>query len=75
MFDNLRDQAQSSPFYEEEAKFQPAAGTAEAAARPSSARFLGLTAPQRLILSVMLMVAVCVLGTMAMLITGRFVIY
>ena len=75
MFDNLRDESKSSPFYEEEAKFQQAAGTPAAASVRGSRSFLGMTAPQRFILSVMVMVTVCVMGAMALLITGRFVIY
>jgi hypothetical protein len=72
MFDNLREQANASPFYEEEAQFQEAAGTGNAPPpRASASRFLGMTAPQRFILSVLLMLTVCVLGAMCLLITGK----
>lgn len=72
MFDNLREDAASSPMYEEEAKFQSAAGTfpAEPAGSRSS-RFLGMTAMQRFVIAFMLMIAVCVIGVMALLVLGK----
>ncbi len=73
MFDNLREQANSTPFYgEEEAQFQPAASAVSAPKRPADPRFLGMTAPQRFFIAVMLMLVVCLLGTMFLLITGKF---
>jgi len=75
MFDNLREDAASSPMYEEQAKFQSAAGTTSAAgqrARPS--RFLGMTAVQRFVIAFMLMIAVCVIGVMALLVLGKIAI-
>jgi hypothetical protein len=74
MFDNLREQANSSPFYEEEAQFQAAAGTTGAAPprRSSGGRILGMTGPQRFFIAVMLMLVVCILGTMVLLVTGKF---
>ena len=74
MFDNLREQANSSPFYEDEAQFQPAAVTPAAAPSRSSGRFLGMTASQRFALAVMLMLTVCILGSMALLMMGKFVL-
>jgi hypothetical protein len=69
MFDNLREEA-SKPFYEEEAKFQPALGTtSEEPASPS--RFLGMSSMQRFVIAVMLMLAVCVIGSMALLVMGK----
>ncbi len=74
MFDNLREQANSSPFYEEEAQFQQAAGTpAPPPVRRSPGRLLGMTAIQRFVLVVMLMMIVCILGSMMLLVTGKFV--
>lgn len=74
MFDNLREQASSSPFYEEEAQFQPAAGTpAPPPVRRASGRLLGMTATQRFTLAVMLMMIVCILGSVVLLITGKVV--
>jgi hypothetical protein len=72
MFDNLREQASSSPFYEEEAKFQPAAGTSsEPATRSPSGRFLGMTAMQRFVIVLLLMFAVCSLGAMCLMVAGK----
>ena len=69
MFDNLRDDATSS--YESEAKFQPAASTVTSAPPPRSKRILGMTSFQRFIVTFMLMIAVCVIGAMALLVTGK----
>ena len=72
MFDNLREQANATPFYEEEAQFQPAAGTDSAPpSRPSGKRLLGMTPQQRFIIAVMLMVMACVFGAMCLLATGK----
>ncbi|MBK8619946.1 MAG: hypothetical protein IPN96_23305 [Anaerolineales bacterium] len=70
MFDNLREDAAASPFYEEEAKFQPALDLAPSG-RARSSRFLGMTAMQRFVITFMLMLAVCVIGTMALLVLGK----
>ncbi len=75
MFDNLREQANSSPFYEEEAQFQQAAPSAPPVVRRTAGRLLGMTATQRFVLVVMLMLIVCLLGSMALLITGKIVLY
>ena len=73
MFDNLRNDANSSPFYEDDkAQVKSAAGTVAPTARPKSTKFLGMTAQQRFIIAFMMMIAVCVLGVMLLLITGRF---
>jgi|WetSurMetagenome_2_1015567.scaffolds.fasta_scaffold1032790_2 hypothetical protein len=79
MFDNLRDSAESSSFYEEEPNDlykEPEAKPAVVAARApkrrrNSGRFLGMTAQQRFILSLMLMFTVCIMGTLAMFILGK----
>jgi hypothetical protein len=78
MFDNLRD---DSSFYEEEpndpyqepaAQAQPTAVAApRSRSRRRKARFMGMTAQQRFLLSVMLLITVCVIGTLAMMVTGR----
>lgn len=73
MFDNLREHANSSPFYEEEAQFQQAAGTTNAAPqRRSAGRILGMTAAQRFLIMLMLMFAVCILGALVLFVTGKF---
>jgi hypothetical protein len=71
MFDNLRNEGEATPFYEEEAKFQAAAGTHEPNLRPASRLFWN-DAEQRFILAMLLLFATCSLGTMCMFITGRF---
>jgi hypothetical protein len=72
MFDNLRD---DSSFEEEEAQFQPAAGMEFDAPRKSgSSRFLGMTSMQRFVLAVMLLLAVCVIGALCLLVTGRILL-
>jgi len=43
----------------------------EPAAPPTGGLFLGMSAPQRLIIAVLLMLAVCILGTMCLPVTGR----
>lgn len=79
MFDNLRDSAESS-FYEEEPNDlykEPEAKPAIAASRPAkkrrarTTRFLGMTAQQRFLVSVMFMATVCIFGTLAMFILGK----
>ena len=72
MFDNLRDDAESS-FYDddtlppdEELNFD-----APPPKRKSNDKLLGMTPIQRFIIAVMLMVAVCTLGTMCLLVTGK----
>jgi hypothetical protein len=72
MFDNLRDSAESS-FYEEEPNDlyrEPVAISQSASRRrattASNGRFLGMTAQQRFLISVMLLFTVCIIGTLAM---------
>ncbi len=74
MFDNLREDAESSPFYEEEGatRFQPASGTESFFSPPaSSRRILGMTGIQRFVITVMMFMAVCLVGGMALLVLGR----
>jgi len=77
MFDNLRDLSDSeSPFYEEEQNElykEPAperfSQSATPTRRKSKRRFLGMTAQQRFIVAFMLMLTVCIMGTLVMFIT------
>ncbi len=85
MFDNLRDEADYSgsfdatPFYEdedqfraaEEAKPAPPRKKAKKVSYSSGGRFLGMTAPQRFALALMLFITVCLMGAMLLLVTGR----
>ncbi len=70
MFDNLREQANSNPFYEEEAQFQSVEGTTPPLGHASS-HFLGMSPLQRFIISMMLMMMVCLVGAMFLLVTGK----
>jgi hypothetical protein len=74
MFDNLRDDATPS-FYEDEdtippeeyaKKFEPVAPK-----RKQGGKFLGMTSTQRFIIAIMLLIAVCTLGSMCLLLTGK----
>ncbi|MBV6396328.1 MAG: hypothetical protein HFACDABA_01926 [Anaerolineales bacterium] len=81
MFDGLRnnDNDNSSGF-NAPVEFFPDETPAASKPRPapkkrkSSGKFLGMTPQQRFILAVILMITVCLLGSMCMLITGRFVL-
>ena len=78
MFDNLRDSAESS-FYEEEPndlyKEPVAQPVAPKRRRTSNGRFLGMTAQQRFLISVMLMFTVCVIGTLAMFVFEKMSLF
>ena len=76
MFDNLRDEASS--FYEEEQNDlyqEQAARPAVSRPRRRSTRFLGMTAQQRFLLSLMLMVTICIMGVVAMFVMGRMSLF
>ncbi len=76
MFDNLRDSAESSPFYEEEQNDLYKEPVAKAPAkRRSNGRFLGMTAQQRFFVSLMLFFTVCIMGTLAMFLMGRMSLF
>ncbi|MBI3172943.1 MAG: hypothetical protein HYZ25_04440 [Chloroflexi bacterium] len=81
MFDNLRDDSESKPFFQDESGESPSSLRASlpeprrASSSSSGGRILGMTAIQRFVLSVMLLVMVCVLGMMFLLITGKIGIF
>jgi hypothetical protein len=66
MFDNLRDLSDGQP-----APKPAAAPVVEEYAAPGSGRMLGMTAGQRLVISILLFFAVVLLGTMCLLVTQR----
>ncbi len=79
MFDNLRESAES-PFYEEESNdlYKEPASRPMKSSGPvlrSNRRFLGMTAQQRFIVSLMLMFTVCILGSLALFITERISLF
>jgi hypothetical protein len=80
MFDNLRDSSfyedeQNDLYQEPEAQAQPIAVAAPQRQRRRSARYMGMTAQQRFLLAFMLMITVCVMGVLAMIVTGRMGIF
>jgi hypothetical protein len=66
MFDNLRDLSDGQP-----APKPAAAPVVEEYSAPGSGRMLGMTAGQRLVISILLFFAVVLLGTMCLLVTQR----
>lgn len=84
MFDNLRDLS-DSPLYEEDQNQDDelfkdiedadAPDPAPVRKKRKNRKFLGMTAQQRFLISVMLMIAVCMLGTLAMFALGRMSIF
>jgi len=76
MFDNLRDSAESSSFYEEEQNDlykEPVAKTATK--RRTNSRFLGMTPQQRFFVSLMLLFTVCIMGTLAMFFFQKMILF
>ena len=82
MFDNLRELS-DTPLYEDDQNqddlFKDAEDVQPSLAAPVSKKksgtFLGMTAPQRFLISVMLMFTVLMLGTLAMFVLGRMSIF
>lgn len=80
MFDGLRNNDSNTSGFDEPVEFFPDEKPPLSAPRPvskkrrSSGKFLGMTPQQRFILAVILMITVCLLGSMCLLITGRFVL-
>ena len=76
MFDNLRDSAESS-FYEEEPndRYNEPKQKAAAPRRRRNGQFLGMSAQQRFMISLMLMFTVCLVGTLAMIVLGRMSLF
>lgn len=70
MLDNLRDDAGSN-FYEEEEPTPEQVTDARPPKRRTNGKFLGMTPIQRFIIATMLMIAVCALGTMCLLLTNK----
>ncbi|HTX90934.1 MAG TPA: hypothetical protein VMC09_06925 [Anaerolineales bacterium] len=76
MLDNLRDQTSFQP--DEEEPEQLSAPQNKKARPPRRRRTLdqitGMTAPQRFMLSLMLLVIVCLLGSMLLILTGKVIL-
>jgi hypothetical protein len=69
MLDDFREQASSSSYYDE-----PEETFEEVKPYRPKKRILGMTAGQRLVIALMLLFTVCVLGTLALLVTERIVL-
>lgn len=77
MFDNLRDDTSASFYEEYDAEFFPE--ESEEPEKPvkvkahvnTGSKFMGMTPAQRFVIAFMLMIAVCTLGTMCLLLTGK----
>jgi len=71
MLDNLRDQAISSPYYQDEEPFRTQDEVKPP--MPPLDKVLGVNAQQRFILAMMLLFVVCLLGVMVLFVTGKVV--
>lgn len=66
MLDDLREQANSATFFEEEE--EPAE---EAKRAPARRKFLGMTPAQRLVLALMLLMMTCIFGALFLVVSGK----
>lgn len=69
MLDDFREQASTSPYYEE-----PEETFEEVKPYRPKKRILGMTAGQRLVVALMLLFTVCIMGTLVLLVTERIVL-
>lgn len=69
MLDDFREQASSSSYYDE-----PEETFEEVKPYRPKKRILGMTAGQRLVVALMLLLTVCILGTLALLVTEKIVL-
>jgi hypothetical protein len=67
MLDDLRNSAEASYLDEDQLEL-------ENQLKPKETRFLGMTAAQRFILSVLLFILVVVMGTLLLLVSGKMVL-
>lgn len=72
MLDDLRNSAASSYLEEEPAPAAPEPSPSKKKKKKQEdARFLGLTAPQRFIVVLLLMMMTCLLGSFILILTGK----
>jgi hypothetical protein len=69
MFDDLRAQANATDFEEDKDELEPGGFREEAPRRRG--HFLGMTPPQRFVLSVMLLLMTCIFGVLFLLVFDR----
>ncbi len=74
MLDDLRDQASFQPGEKESLPVGALEQSKGPKRRRSSYRQAGITAPQRFVLSLMLLAMVCLLGVVLLVITGKIVL-
>jgi hypothetical protein len=73
MLDNLRDQASSSPYFQQDDEpIEEPQGPVALPPRRSIDQITGMTPQQRFIIAIMMLVIVCLLGAMFLMVTGRF---
>lgn len=82
MWKNLRDKEEAVPFFEDDVPEVVQAPPPKKVKLPSinlgkyfEEPILGMTAPQRFLLSTMILIAVCLLGTMFLVITGTLTLF
>ena len=73
MLDKLRDDASSSAFLEDDDQLLGEAPPPPV--RRPSGRILGMNAPQRFLISIMLMFTVLLLGILALLVLGKIALF
>jgi len=79
MWNQFREKDEEAPFFEEETPEVVESPPSKKVKLPSvdlgkyfEEPILGMTAPQRFLLSTLILIAVCLLGTMFMVIIGNF---
>jgi hypothetical protein len=79
MFDNLRDLSDDGGIYDETpddtSDSKALAMGAKVGTKLSTSRFMGLTAGQRFVLSILLLLAVVVMGSMCLLVLGKVTLF
>jgi hypothetical protein len=76
MWNQFREKDEAAPFFEGEEPDVVEAPPPKKVKMPSlNLGSLGMTAPQRFLLSTLILIAVCMLGTMFLVITGTFTIF
>jgi hypothetical protein len=82
MWNQFREKDEAAPFFEDGTPDVVEAPPPKKVKMPSinlgryfEEPFLGMTAPQRFLLSTLLLIAVCLLGTMFMVIIGNFSLF
>jgi hypothetical protein len=69
MLDEFREQAINSDFFEEEED-----PSEEGKSPPVKRKFLGMTAAQRFLIALMLLLMTCVMGTFILAVTGKVIL-